>query len=83
MLDVTAMRQEAIASNLANLETPNHKRIDVSASESGTTPDAESIGISCDNLFGQPQFIISPTPDDAISPPGIENGQFLSTMASA
>jgi flagellar basal-body rod protein FlgB len=32
MLDVTVMRQEAIASNLANLETPNYKRIDVSPS---------------------------------------------------
>lgn len=31
-LDVTVMRHEAIASNLANLETPNYKRIDVSAS---------------------------------------------------
>ena len=30
MLDVTVLRQEAIASNLANLETPNYKRIDVS-----------------------------------------------------
>ena len=29
MLDVTAMRQEAIASNLAHLETPNYKRLDV------------------------------------------------------
>jgi flagellar basal-body rod protein FlgB len=29
MLDVTVLRQEAIASNLANLETPNYKRIDV------------------------------------------------------
>jgi flagellar basal-body rod protein FlgB len=31
MLDVTAMRHEAIASNLANVETPNYKRIDVSS----------------------------------------------------
>ena len=30
MLDVTAMRHEAIASNLANVETPNYKRVDVS-----------------------------------------------------
>jgi flagellar basal-body rod protein FlgB len=30
MLDVTVLRHEAIASNLANLETPNYKRIDVS-----------------------------------------------------
>lgn len=32
MLDATAMRHEAIASNLANLETPNYKRIDLSPS---------------------------------------------------
>jgi flagellar basal-body rod protein FlgB len=29
MLDVTALRHEAIASNISNLETPNYKRIDV------------------------------------------------------
>jgi flagellar basal-body rod protein FlgB len=29
MLDATALRHEAIASNLANIETPNYKRIDV------------------------------------------------------
>ena len=29
MLDVSALRHEAIASNLANLETPNYKRLDV------------------------------------------------------
>ena len=32
MLDVTVMRQEAIASNLANIETPNYKRLDVAPS---------------------------------------------------
>ena len=32
MLDATVLRQEAIASNLANLETPNYKRIDVASS---------------------------------------------------
>ena len=32
MLDVTVMRHDAIASNLANIETPNYKRIDVSQS---------------------------------------------------
>jgi flagellar basal-body rod protein FlgB len=30
MLDVTALRHQAIASNLSNLETPNYKRIDIS-----------------------------------------------------
>jgi flagellar basal-body rod protein FlgB len=32
MLDATVLRQEAIASNLANVETPNYKRLDVSPS---------------------------------------------------
>jgi flagellar basal-body rod protein FlgB len=32
MLDATALRHEAIASNLANLETPGYKRIDLSTS---------------------------------------------------
>lgn len=32
MLDVTVLRQEAIASNLSNLETPNYKRLDVAPS---------------------------------------------------
>jgi flagellar basal-body rod protein FlgB len=29
LLDVTALRQEAIASNIANVETPHYKRVDV------------------------------------------------------
>src|SRR4051812_8066363 len=32
MMDATALRHEAIASNIANIETPNYKRIDVSSS---------------------------------------------------
>src|SRR3954470_16968065 len=32
MMDVTALRHEAIASNISNLETPNYKRIDLSPS---------------------------------------------------
>ena len=32
MLDASVLRQEAIASNLANLETPNYKRVDVAPS---------------------------------------------------
>jgi flagellar basal-body rod protein FlgB len=32
MLDATALRHEAIASNLANLETPGYKRIDLAPS---------------------------------------------------
>jgi len=32
MLDVTLLRHQAIASNLANVETPNYKRLDVAPS---------------------------------------------------
>ena len=32
MLDATVLRQEAIASNLANVENPNYKRVDLSPS---------------------------------------------------
>ena len=32
MMDATALRQEAIASNISNLETPNYKRIDIAPS---------------------------------------------------
>jgi flagellar basal-body rod protein FlgB len=32
MLDATALRQEAIASNLANLETPGYRRLDLAPS---------------------------------------------------
>ena len=32
MLDASVMRHEAIASNLANIETPNYKRLDVAPS---------------------------------------------------
>lgn len=32
MLDTNVMRHEAIASNIANVETPNYKRIDVAPS---------------------------------------------------
>jgi flagellar basal-body rod protein FlgB len=31
MLDASALRHEAIASNIANLETPNYKRLDISS----------------------------------------------------
>ena len=50
MLDVTAMRHEAIASNLANLATPNYKRVDVAPSfatelsQAVSSRDANRIG---------------------------------------
>jgi flagellar basal-body rod protein FlgB len=32
LMDATALRHEAIASNIANIETPNYKRIDIAPS---------------------------------------------------
>ena len=46
MLDATVLRQEAIASNLANIETPNYKRVDVtSAFATQLTQAIESGGV--------------------------------------
>jgi flagellar basal-body rod protein FlgB len=44
MLDATVLRQEAIASNLANLETPNYQRIDVAPSFSNELREAVANG---------------------------------------
>ncbi|MBL9128852.1 MAG: hypothetical protein JNL97_14460 [Verrucomicrobiales bacterium] len=44
LLDVTVMRHEAIASNLANLETPNYKRLDVSREFEGQLQQAIGAG---------------------------------------
>lgn len=44
LLDVTALRQAAIASNIANVETPGYKRIDVSSSFEAKLQQAASAG---------------------------------------
>lgn len=44
MLDATVLRHEAIASNLANLETPNYQRIDVAPSFSKELREAVASG---------------------------------------
>jgi flagellar basal-body rod protein FlgB len=61
MLDATAMRQEAIASNLANIDTPNYKRIDVTASFSAELKQALGSG-STDQLAAlQPKLEVDST----------------------
>lgn len=61
MLDATVLRHEAIASNLANLETPNYKRIDVE----GSFGAALSRAISTKKISAieqiQPKLAIDPT----------------------
>jgi flagellar basal-body rod protein FlgB len=44
MLDATVLRHEAIASNLANLETPNYQRVDVAPSFSNELREAIASG---------------------------------------
>jgi flagellar basal-body rod protein FlgB len=44
MLDATVTRHDAIASNLANIETPNYKRMDVAPSFEGQLAQAVASG---------------------------------------
>ena len=44
MMDVTALRHEAIASNISNVETPNYKRLDVSTTFETALKDAIDSG---------------------------------------
>lgn len=47
MMDATALRHEAIASNLANIEKPNYKRIDIAPSfqaELNAALDSKNVG---------------------------------------
>ena len=46
LLDATVMRHQAIAGNLANVETPNYKRIDVSPSFQAQLVNAVKAGDS-------------------------------------
>jgi flagellar basal-body rod protein FlgB len=58
MLDATVMRHEAIASNLANLETPNYKRIDVEPSFNAELSRAISNGNKTDIARLEPRIVL-------------------------
>ena len=66
-LDVVALRQEAISSNIANLETPGYKRIDIAP-----TFQAE-LDRAC--ASGNSQQIASLTPSLAPDPTAMPNGR--------
>jgi flagellar basal-body rod protein FlgB len=61
MLDATALRHEAIASNLANVETPRYKRVDVAPAFATELQQA----VASRNGEGiralQPQLAVDPT----------------------
>ena len=61
MMDATVMRQEAIASNLAHVETPNYKRIDVDSSFGSQLSDAIRSGNNTEIKRLQPRMMVDKT----------------------
>ncbi len=61
MLDVTALRHEAIASNLANLETPHYKRVDVAPTFATELHEALASQDPGRVSSLQPQLAVDPT----------------------
>ncbi|HXT12491.1 MAG TPA: flagellar basal body rod protein FlgB [Candidatus Angelobacter sp.] len=71
-LDAIAVRQEAIANNIANLETPGYKRIDLS-------PDFRAeLDRAC--ASGDPKQIASLTPTLAVDTTAVANSQDGNTV---
>ena len=61
MLDATALRHEAIASNLANLETPRYKRVDVASSFAAELQQAVAAKDASRVAGVQPQLAADPS----------------------
>ena len=61
MLDVSLLRHQAIASNLANVETPNYKRLDVSASFEAQLRQAVAGGNASEIAHLQPSLAVDTT----------------------
>src|SRR6185436_9742028 len=60
MLDATVLRHEAIASNLANIETPNYRRLDVAANFETELKQAVGTQSSGQIAAIQPQITVDP-----------------------
>lgn len=61
MLDATVLRQEAISSNLSNLETPGYKRLDVAPSFATQLKDAVLAGSGADIASARPELAVDST----------------------
>jgi len=61
MLDATALRHEAIASNIANVETPHYKRVDVAPAFATELQQAVASKDTAGIRAVQPQLAIDPT----------------------
>ena len=60
LLDVTALRHEAIASNLANIETPHYRRIDLAPSFSAELKQALAANDPAQIANLQPRLEVDP-----------------------
>jgi flagellar basal-body rod protein FlgB len=60
-LDAVAVRQEAIANNIANLETPGYKRVDLSPTFRAELDRAVASGDSSQIAVLKPSLAIDPT----------------------
>jgi flagellar basal-body rod protein FlgB len=58
MLDATVLRHQAIASNLANIERPNYKRIDVEPGFAASLKEAIASGASSSIGALQPRLAV-------------------------
>jgi len=61
MMDATVLRHEAISGNLANLETPNYKRVDVAPNFSSELGRAMANGNTEDIANLQPSLTVDTT----------------------
>jgi flagellar basal-body rod protein FlgB len=61
MLDVSLLRHQAIASNLANIETPNYKRLDVAPSFEAELSQAVASNNSAAIASLRPQLAVDTT----------------------
>jgi flagellar basal-body rod protein FlgB len=61
LLDASVLRHEAIASNLANVETPNYKRLDVTTSFQSELRNALASNSTGQIASVQPQIAPDPT----------------------
>ncbi len=61
LLDATMLRHEAIASNLANLETPGYKRVEIAPTFQAELKEALAAGDSSQISSIQPKLQVDPS----------------------
>jgi flagellar basal-body rod protein FlgB len=70
LMDLSALRQEAIASNIANAETPGYRRIDVSPDFAGQLRAQVGTGASVSQLDSLQPTLVEDTQARTVRPDG-------------